>query len=95
MMKVILNRLKIKLNEEMGSTQFSFRKDKGARNAIFSLQTAIDRSLGVQKKVYLVFINYSEYIFKERKERAELYGIKIDGKMMTEIRYADDAILMS
>ena len=77
-----MKRVRRKLSPEISSSQFGFVSDSGTRNAIFTLQTLMERSLDVQKDLYLCFIDYSKAFDKVRHE--ELFKIlarfNIDGK---------------
>ena len=57
-LRVLLIRIRNKIIPEIGWEQFGFRKNKGTRNAIFTLRTIIDHSIQVQKDVCVAFIGF-------------------------------------
>ena len=57
---IIMKRIRKKLHPEISNSQFGFVSDSGTRNAIFTLQTLMERSIKVQRDLYLCFIDYSK-----------------------------------
>jgi len=53
LLRVIMNRLRGKINERVSEEQYGFRKGKGTTNAIFALIMIIERTVEVQKNVFL------------------------------------------
>merc|ERR1711867_84270 len=88
LLRVLMNRIRNKILPEVSETQFGFMKDKGTRNAIFALKTLMERSIEVQKDLYLCFIDYSKAFDKVR--HSDLFNIltslDIDGKDLRIIR---------
>ena len=88
LLRVLMNRIRNKILPEVSETQFGFMKDKGTRNAIFALKTLMERSIEVQKDLYLCFIDYSKAFDKVR--HSDLFDIltslDIDGKDLRIIR---------
>ena len=82
LLRIIMKRVKNKLSPELAKSQFGFVSDSGTRNAIFTLQTLMERSVEVQKDLYLCFIDYSKAVDRVRHE--DLFKIltklNIDGK---------------
>ena len=66
-LRVLLIRIRNKIIPEIGWEHFGFRKNKGTRMAIFTLRTIIDRSIQVQKDVYVAFID--DVVFTSRTPR--------------------------
>ena len=66
LLRVLMNRMRNKILPEVSETQFGFMADKGTRNAIFALKTLMERSIEVQKDLYLCFIDYSKAFDKVR-----------------------------
>ena len=72
-LKILLNRMKTKIRQEISQEQNAYMEGKGTRNAIFVLRMLAERSLEVQKDIYLRFIDYSKAFDKVRYE--ELFRI--------------------
>ncbi|GFN73579.1 endonuclease-reverse transcriptase [Plakobranchus ocellatus] len=66
MLLVLINRVRTKILPEISETQFGFRADKDTRNAIFALRILMERTIEVQKDLYLCFIDYSSAFDKVR-----------------------------
>ena len=82
LLRIIMKRVRNKLSPEIAKSQFGFVSDSGTRNAIFTLQTLMERSVEAQKDLYLCFIDYSKAFDRVRHE--DLFKIltklTIDGK---------------
>jgi len=82
LLRIIMKRVRNKLDPEISETQFGFVPDSGTRNAIFTLQTLMERSIEVQRDLYLCFIDYSKAF--DRVKHEELFKIlkqlNLDGK---------------
>ena len=65
-----------------------FTEGKGTTNAIFIMRNLIERSIEVQKDIFLCFIDYSKAFDKVRHARlfAILNKLDIDGKTLRWIR---------
>ena len=81
-LKVILNRIRQKVNEEIDREQCGFRKGKGTVNAIYMLRMVIERSIEMQKDLYLAFIDFEKAFDTVRHEEMikMLEDIGIDKK---------------
>ena len=66
LLRVLMCRKKPQINSEISETQFGFVTDRGTRNAIFSLNMLMERSVEVQKDLYLCLIDYSKAFDKVR-----------------------------
>ena len=79
---IILERIKKKLNEEVGEEQFGFRAKRGTRDAILCFNLLAQKQMQVQKDLYTCFIDYAKAFdrvhHKELIETLEKAGI--DGK---------------
>ena len=64
--RVMMCRIRNKISPEISVTQFGFMIDRGTRNAIFSLNMLMERSVEVQKDLYLGLIDYSKAFDKVR-----------------------------
>lgn len=60
LLKVIMNRSKKVIEEDISEEQYGFMKDKGTRDAIFNLRVLCDRAIEVQKTIYIVFLDYEK-----------------------------------
>ena len=82
MLRVILKRVRSKIQPEISEEQFGFVSGKGTRNAIFCLRTMAERSIEVQKNLYVCFVDYEKAF--DRVKHVELLellrDINIDGK---------------
>ena len=73
LLRILMKRMRNKLLPVISKTQFGFMTDKGTRNAIFALKTLMERSIEVQKDLYLCFIDYSKALDKVR--HSDLFDI--------------------
>lgn len=60
LLRVILNRIQQKCEEIMSGEQFGFRKGLGTREALFAMQTLLQRCWEVKRPVYICFIDYEK-----------------------------------
>ncbi|MCT5353383.1 reverse transcriptase family protein [Pseudomonas aeruginosa] len=58
LLKIIAERMKLKLREEIADEQAGFRPGKGTRNQILNLKLIIEKNREHQKDLYLCFIDY-------------------------------------
>ena len=88
LLRILMMRARNKIKPEIAEEQCGFVKGKGTANAIFILRTLIERSLEMQKDLYLCFIDYTKAF--DRVRHAEiidiLEGLNIDGKDLRIIR---------
>ena len=88
LLRILMSRMRNKILPEISEAQFGFMADKGTRNAIFALKTLMERSIEVQKDLYLCFIDYSKAFDKVR--HSDLFdiltGLDIDGKDLRVLR---------
>ena len=82
LLRIIMKRMRNKLSPEISRSQFGFVSDSGTRNAIFTLQTLMERSIEVQKDLYLCFIDYSKAFDKVKHENLFkiLTQLQVDSK---------------
>ena len=80
--------MKTKIRQEISQEQNAYMEGKGTRNAIFVLRMLAERSLEVQKDLYLCFIDYSKAFDKVRHEELfrMLEALDIDGKDLQLLR---------
>ena len=81
-LRIILARVRNKINPEIGWEQFGFRKNKGTRNAIFVMRTLAERSIEVQKDIFAIFIDYEKAFDKVKHEEImkDLRTLQVDDK---------------
>ena len=60
LLKIILNRIKIQIDNEVGKEQFGFRPVSGTREAIFCMRMVTERYFAVNKEIYVCCIDYSK-----------------------------------
>ena len=58
--RVIMNRIRKKINFEISEEQYGFRRGKGTTNAISNMRMLSERAVEMQKDVYLCFIDYEK-----------------------------------
>ena len=73
LLRVLMHRMRKCIRPEISNKQFGFMPDKGTRNAIFTLSMLIERSMEMQKDIYLCFIDCSKAFDKVKHE--ELFQI--------------------
>ena len=98
LLKILMKRMRIKILPEISEAQFGFMTEKGTRNAIFAIKTLMERSIEVQKDLYLCFIDYSKPFFKVR--HFDLFdilaGLHIDGRdllVLTNLCWEQEAAI--
>jgi len=81
-LRVLMNRIKKKIHAEVSWSQFGFRKCKGTRNAVFVMRMLAERSIEMQKNLYIVFIDYEKAFdrVKHHEIMKDLEQIGIDQK---------------
>ena len=60
LLKVLLNRLKSSIHQEINECQYGFMPDKGTRNAVFVLKNLAERCIEVNKNLYCCFIDFTK-----------------------------------
>ena len=60
LLQIIMNRLKGILENDISEEQFGFMKEKGTRDAIFNFRVLCERAIDVQRKVYVIFLDYEK-----------------------------------
>ena len=88
LLRVLLCRMRSKIRPEISEKQFGFVADRGQRNAIFTLNMLLERSIEVKKDICLCFIDYSKAFEKVRHDDliAILMGLNIDAKELRILR---------
>ena len=80
--RVVMNRLRGKINERVLEEPYGFRKGKGTTNAIFALRMITERSAEMQKTVFLCFMDFEKAFDSVKHEELIkiLEGTGMDGK---------------
>ena len=60
LLKIFLESMKCKINEEVGEEQFGFRKGTGTTEGIFCMNILAQKPIETQKDIYVCFIDYSK-----------------------------------
>ena len=95
LLKIVMDRMKGKIEAELDDAQSGFRQGKGTREGLLNLRLICERHLEVQKDVYICFLDYEKAIDRVRHEPLMqcLSEIGVDGKDIKIIRnlYWDQA----
>ena len=59
LLKVLLNRMKSSIHQEINECQYGFMPDKGTRNAVFVKKNLAERCTEVNKNLYCCFIDFT------------------------------------
>ncbi|GFR67399.1 endonuclease-reverse transcriptase [Elysia marginata] len=88
LLRVVMMRIRSKIEPEIADEQYGFVEGKGTTNAIYTLRMLIQRAIEVQKDVYLCFIDYTKAFDRVRHDEImkDLTQIKIDGKDLRVIK---------
>ena len=62
-LRIVINRIRVKTLDEIEPVQYVFMPDKGTGNAIFVLRRLVERSVEKQRDVYTCFIDYSNIVY--------------------------------
>ena len=81
-LRVVMARVRNKINPEISEEQFGFRRGKGTRNAIFVIRMLGERAIEMQKDLYAVFVDYEKAFDKVKHKEImnDLRAINIDGE---------------
>ena len=81
-LRIILNRIKYKIDNEIGEEQFGFRANNGTREATFCFNIISQKFITVLKEIYACFIDYSKAFDRVHHSQIVecLEKIGIDGK---------------
>ena len=78
---MIMARTKVKIHQEISDVQYDFVKDSGTRNSIFLLRMLCERSIEMQQKLFLCFIDYTKAFDKVQQSLIKILdSINIDSK---------------
>ena len=69
LLKIVMDRMKGKIEAELDDAQSGFRQGKGTRGGLLNLRLIIcERHLEVQKDVYICFLDYEKTFDRVRHE---------------------------
>ena len=60
LLKLVGKRIKPEIETELNANQFGFRSDFGTRNAVFVLKNIGQRSIEMQKDIYMCLVDYTK-----------------------------------
>ena len=70
LLKIILKRNQVLLNENSGETQFGFKSGSGTRDAIFTMRIITEKCLEKGKDLYVCFIDYAKAFDRVQHQKA-------------------------
>ena len=82
LLRVIINRMRNKINFEISEEQYGFQPDKGTRNAIFIMRMISERAIEVKTPLYVCFVDYKKAFDRVKHDLIfqQLNDIGIDDK---------------
>ena len=88
LLKIVMDRMKMKVEAELDDAQSGFRQGKGTREGLLNLRLICERHFEVQKDVYICFLDYEKAFDRVRHEPLMqcLREIGVDGKYIKIIR---------
>ena len=78
LLRVLINRVKGRTKSVIGEVQYGYVEDKGTRSAIYLLRMMMERSIQVQKDLYVCFIGYVKAFDRHEKLMEVLEELDID-----------------
>ena len=87
-LRILMQRMRNKIRTEIDKTQCGFMNDTGTRNAIFILRNICERTIEVNKNLYLCFIDFTKAFDKVRHNKLlnMLQDLDLDGKDIRLVR---------
>ena len=88
LLKIVMDRMKGKIETELGDAQSGCRQGKGTREGLLYLRLICERHLEVQKDGYICFLDYEKAFDRVRHEPLMqcLSEIGVDGQDIKIIR---------
>src|SRR5207244_2897663 len=85
---ILMQRMRNKIRTEINKSQCGFMNDTGTRNAIFILKNICERSIEVNKDLYLCFIDFTKAFDRVRHTKLlnMLQDLDLDGKDIRLVR---------
>ena len=82
LLRIVMMRVRNKIRPEIAEEQCGFVEGKGTSNAIFMIRTIIERTLEIQKEVYLCFIDCTKAFdsVQHMEIIKQLQKLHVDGK---------------
>lgn len=82
LLRIILKRIKNRIEGELSEEQCGFRDQRGTREAIFNMKMIMEKHIEVQADVYTCFIDYSKAFDRVHHDRLIecLQMVNLDGK---------------
>ena len=98
MLKLIKKRITPIVENHLSESQMGFRKGKGTRDAIFQLRMTCERSMEVNKNIYLCFIDYQKAFDRVRHDELveimEKEGIpELERRLIINLYWQQQAML--
>src|SRR5438132_1095970 len=87
-LRILMQQMRNKIRPETNKSQCGFMNDTGTRNAIFILRNICERSIEVNKDLYLCFINFTKAFdrVQHKKLLNMLQDLDLDGKDIRLVR---------
>ena len=64
LLKVLLNRMKSDIHQDINECQYGFMPGKGTRNAVFVLTNLAERCIAVNRNLYCCFIDFTKRFYR-------------------------------
>jgi len=98
LLKLIKKRITPIVENHLSESQMGFRKGKGTRDAIFQLRMTCERSMEVNKNIYLCFIDYQKAFDRVRHDKlvevTEKAGIpELERRLIINLYWEQQALL--
>ena len=98
LLKLIKKRITPIVENHLSESQMGFRKGKGTRDAIFQLRMTCERSMEVNKNIYLCFIDYQKAFDRVRHDKLveimEKAGIpELERRLIINLYWEQQAML--
>ncbi len=98
LLKLIKKRITPIVENHLSESQMGFRKGKGTRDAIFQLRMTCERSMEVNKNIYLCFIDYQKAFDRVRHDKLveimEKAGIpELERRLIINLYWQQQAML--
>ena len=98
LLKLIKKRITPIVENHLSESQMGFRKGKGTRDAIFQLRMTCERSMEVNKNIYLCFIDYQKAFDRVRHDKLvevmEKAGIpELERRLIINLYWEQQALL--
>ena len=97
-LKVLNERLEMKVNETVDNVQFGFRKRLGTKNATFMPRTVMERAVEKQKDLFMCFVDFEKAFDRVKHgllaERLRELGVDLsDLRVLTDLYWEQKAVV--